>query len=170
MTSDVRAAVALLRDKGAKRVAIVGAELGANLAVNAAAEDPDIASIVLLSPGLDYKGVVSNDAMKRYGPRPVLFVASNDDSYGARSATVLDGFAKGVHQLQLFEAAGKGARMFNHEPMLEGQVLGFVNANWVAAAPTAQTTKDVDIKVESEGPKATGPETYTVPGSPPSPK
>jgi acetyl esterase/lipase len=155
MLEDVKAGVAELRKRGAQKVAIIGAEVGANLALLAAVDDPAIASVALLSPGLDYKGLVTGEAAKRYGARPILFVASKDDAYGLRSATTLDSLSTGPHTLQVFEAAGKGTRMFNREPSLESQLLGFINTSWTAPAvtPAAQAG---EIKVQGGGMTTTG--------------
>ena len=50
-------------------IAIVGASIGANVALNYAASDPLIKAVVLLSPGLNYKGVTTSDTIKQYkGP------------------------------------------------------------------------------------------------------
>jgi pimeloyl-ACP methyl ester carboxylesterase len=158
MHKDVQATVAHVRATGASKVALVGADLGANLALNVAADDPDIASVALLSPGMDYKGVITTDAIRRYGARPALFVASADDAYGARSATSLDAAAQGPHRLELYEAAGKGARMLNREPSLEGTLVGFLQSSWVpqtGAAPSSAAT--VDVKITTEAMKTTGP-------------
>ncbi len=155
MVEDVRAGVGELRKRGAQKVALVGAELGANLALLVAADDPGIASVALLSPGLDYKGIPTGEAAKRYGARPVLYVASKDDAYGLRSATALDSVATGPHTLHVFEAAGKGTKMFNREPTLESQLLGFVNTSWTTVSP-APTPAQVDLKVKTEEMKTTG--------------
>lgn len=154
MKEDVKAAVAELKKRGAQKVALVGAEVGANLALAVAADDPTIASVALLSPGLDYKGILSGEAAKRYGPRPVLYVASNDDAYGLRSATALDSVATGPHTLKVFEAAGKGTKMFNREPTLESQLLGFVNTSWTAAA--VPTTGAADLTIKTDAMETTG--------------
>lgn len=124
MLKDVQAAVAHVRTQGAKRVAIVGADLGANLALNVAADDTAIASLALLSPGLNYQGIITNDAIRRYGVRPVLFVASRDDKYGTTSVQTLDAAAQGAHRIELYDAAGKGARMLNRQPEPRGRADG----------------------------------------------
>lgn len=155
MTEDVAAGVAELRKRGAQKVALVGAEAGANLALLAAAADPTITSVALLSPGLDYKGLATGEAAKRYGPRPVFYAASRDDTYGLRSATALDSVATGPHSIQVFEKAGKGTTMFNREPTLESLLLGFLNTSWTApVAPVA--TAPTEIKVKGEDLTTTG--------------
>ena len=70
MLGDVRAAVAELHNRGAERVSLIGAEVGANLVINVAAGDPTVASVVLLSPGLNYQGIASGEAARRYAARP----------------------------------------------------------------------------------------------------
>ena len=72
---DVRAAKAFLRERPeviGNSLGIAGASIGANLAVLDAADDPGVLSIALLSPGIDYKGLRTDAAMKRFGARPAL--------------------------------------------------------------------------------------------------
>ena len=58
MQTDVAAGIAHLKAQGVKTLSLVGAELGANLVVNAAISDPSVASLVLLSPGLEIRGII----------------------------------------------------------------------------------------------------------------
>ncbi len=169
MIGDVHAALAHVRAQGAKKVSLIGADLGGNLVLNVAADDADVSSVVLLSPGMDYKGIVTTDAIRRYGARPILFVASRDDKYGASSATALDANAVGPHQLQMYEAAGKGARMLNKEAGLESTILGFVGGAWDAVAGAKPATPSVvNISVESGTVKASAPPVApSVPGTTP---
>lgn len=149
MVEDVKAGVAELRKRGAQKVAIVGAELGANLALVAAADDPGVVSLALLSPGMDYKGVVTGESAKRYGARPLLLIAGSDDTYGVRSANALDSLSPGPHTVTVLEKAGKGVRMFNRAPTLESQLLGFVTTAWTAAPVEASGPVDLSIKSEA---------------------
>lgn len=168
MVKDVRAAVAYLRAKGCSHVALVGAELGANLAINEAADDPAVVDVVLLSPGVDYKGVISTDAVRRYGERPLLLVASQDDVYGARSVTTLDRAAVGPHTVKLLDGAGKGTTMLNRDPTLESLLLGWIQAHWAAQGAAPASGTGPAIKVETHPIETTGPqEPEKVP--PPSP-
>lgn len=121
MTADVEAAVDFLRRQGdtdATRIGIVGASIGANLALVVAAADPQVKTVVLLSPGLDYRGVQTEEAMRAYGQRPALIVASQEDGYATDSSRTLDGLAQGKHQLKIYKGAGHGTRMFGPEPGL----------------------------------------------------
>ncbi len=161
MLKDVRAAVQFIEGKGVERVILVGAEVGANLAVNVATEDPKVVGLALLSPGLDYKGIIAADAVTRYGNRALLIVVSNEDAYAAKSALVLDGTAKGEHEIHVLENAGKGTKMFNREPALEGFVVGWISTHWKAGVAARATPTTVDIPVEGSTVKTTGPSLIT---------
>jgi dienelactone hydrolase len=131
MVEDVRAAVAWLRIQESvegNRVSLVGASIGANLAVKYAAVDPEIQSIVLLSPGLDYRGITTIDAMKTYGERPALLVAARDDDYSSDTVENLATAARGRVKKQLYEKAGHGNFMFRTEPALRGLVLEWLGS------------------------------------------
>jgi pimeloyl-ACP methyl ester carboxylesterase len=134
MENDVRAAIAWLRSQGVSQVSCAGADIGANLCLQVAAKDPNIVNLVLLSPGLNYKGVRSADALDRYGDRPVLFVASSEDSYSAMSAEKLDERAKGQHMLAILDKAGHGTKMLNRDPELEGLLVSWLIGSYKLAS------------------------------------
>jgi len=134
MLDDVKAAVAWLRAQGVRQVSCTGASLGANLCLRAAADDPEIVNVVMLSPGLNIKGITSGDALASYGDRPLLLVASKDDSYAARTAEVLEDKALGQRHLELLDDAGRGTRMLNRDPSLEGLVLSWLLGTYQLAS------------------------------------
>lgn len=150
MVGDVRAAVAWLKAKGCTRVALVGAELGANLVLNEAADDPAVVSLVLLSPGVDYKGVIATDAARRYGDRPMLLVAGQDDTYSARSIPSL-AQAAARETVQVYPQGGKGTALLNRVPELQTLVVGFVRSGWSAppAAPTAGPPAEIRVTIDA---------------------
>jgi len=112
MTLDVAAMKSVLENQAVdvKRIVIIGASIGANVALNYAAEDPDIATVVLLSPGLEFRGVKTSNTIARVS-KPLLIVASNDDLYSAQSAQQL-AEQNPYAQLKLYEDAGHGTNMF----------------------------------------------------------
>jgi pimeloyl-ACP methyl ester carboxylesterase len=124
MVQDVEAAVVWLRKNGATEVSCVGASLGANLCLAAAARDPSIVNLVLLSPGLNHHGVRAS--MDGYGDRPVLFVASADDTYSAKTVAILEPKAIGQHHSEVYAHAGQGTKMLSAEASLEGTIVSWL--------------------------------------------
>jgi alpha-beta hydrolase superfamily lysophospholipase len=124
MVTDVRAARRYLatRSDVSGRIGVLGASLGANLAALAAADDAGIASLVLLSPSLDYRGLRIEAAMRKLGARPVLMVASDDDPYAGRTVKALLKGARGRESLTL-TGAGHGTTMLEHDASLAGSVV-----------------------------------------------
>ncbi|HLD05467.1 MAG TPA: alpha/beta fold hydrolase [Candidatus Nanoarchaeia archaeon] len=119
MTYDVKAARDYFQNK---IVYIVGASIGANLALKYAAQDPNVQKIVLLSPGLDYRGV--NIEQEPYSGK-ILIVTSEDDAYSAESSKKL---AENRNvKLQLYEAAGHGTSMLVAQPELAGFLVDWMN-------------------------------------------
>lgn len=94
------------------RMALVGASIGANMALIAGANEKGVRTVVLLSPGLDYAGVTTEAAMEAYGDRPVLIVASQEDTYSADSSRKLEEIAIGDVKLVMYQDAGHGIHMF----------------------------------------------------------
>ncbi len=129
MPDDVSRAWVALADQpevDPERTAIVGASIGANLALVAAAAEARVRAVVLLSPGLDYQGVRTEEAMVAYGERPVLIAASENDMYGAGSAQILAGLAQGPQVLTIYPHAGHGTAMFGSQPDLADLILGWL--------------------------------------------
>lgn len=122
MTADVAAAIGWLRQQGAEQVSCVGASLGANLCLQAAATDPGVVNVVMLSPGLNIKGVTSNDALPGYADRPLLLISSQQDIAGVRSAELLEKSAQGQKHLEVVGAEGKGTRLLTQNAGLEGLI------------------------------------------------
>ncbi len=97
------------------RVGIAGASIGANLAVLEAAADPTVASIALLSPSTDYRGLRIEAAMKTYAKRPALLIASDDDAYASRSVKELQKAGTGIREALILNHAGHGTVMLGHD-------------------------------------------------------
>lgn len=123
---EVVAAVDWLRKQGVTDISLLGASVGANLAAHAAAGDPEVRNLILLSPGITLKGVTVADAIVAYGDRPVLIAVSEEDRYAAKSALVLDSDAVGQHHLEVYRSAGHGTVMLTKAPGLEPLVLSWL--------------------------------------------
>ena len=97
MTLDLNAAVDWLTEQAeidAKHIALIGAGIGANLALRYATINDDVAGVALVSPGLNYRGIRTDDAIKKYGPRPLRMFASKGDALAFESAKQLLQFRK----------------------------------------------------------------------------
>ena len=114
LVRDVAAARRYLASRGnvqQTRVGIAGASLGANLAVLEAAGDQTVASLALLSPSLDYRGLRIEAALRKYGARPALLVSSDDDPYATRTVHDLQTAGGGTRETLLLNQAGHGTVM-----------------------------------------------------------
>jgi acetyl esterase/lipase len=132
MTGDLKSAVEILKSRYSidpHEIAVGGASLGANVALVYASEHADVPALILLSPGLDYAGVASEEAFHRYGTRPVFIAASPGDLYAAGSVRQLilhrtDPACRAVSG----EGAAHGVNMFN--PVFNKKLL-----DWIKTMP-----------------------------------
>jgi dienelactone hydrolase len=123
IAADLRAArsyLATRRDVTPGKLGLLGASIGANLAVVAAAADPTVRSIALLSPGLDYQGLRTQANLNRYGDRPALLVGSREDSYVMITLRRLSGEGTGLREQLVLDGAGHGTTMLARHPGLVG--------------------------------------------------
>ena len=114
LSLDVKAAKAFLRERPdvvPGSIGIAGASVGANLALLDAAEDPGVRSIALLSPGLDYSGLRTEAAMKKYSSRPAMLVSSTKDPYAWRSVRLLRAIGPGTREVRLTDAVAHGTTL-----------------------------------------------------------
>ena len=109
----IGAAVAYLAGRPAEvragAIGVAGASLGANLTVLAAAADPAIRSIALVSPSLDYRGVRIELPFTQYGARPALLMASVHDPYAARSIRILAQEPSGAREVRWSSVPAHGS-------------------------------------------------------------
>jgi pimeloyl-ACP methyl ester carboxylesterase len=117
MTGDVESAVQVLIKRfslNAHGIAVGGASLGANVALVYASQHPEVPALVLLSPGLQYAGVGSEEPFRRYGTRPVFIAASPGDDYAYASVRQLISQRSDPNcRAASGEGAAHGVNMFN---------------------------------------------------------
>lgn len=134
---DVRAAMFWLRSRGfdAPHIALVGASIGANLALNMAAENSAIPAVALLSPGENFRGLTTYDAAGRLRPEQSLWAAASqgDDQENFDAAQEIIRRAPSKEKLfQPFTSAGHGTNMFGSHPKLTEEL-----AQWLSFHLTA---------------------------------
>jgi alpha-beta hydrolase superfamily lysophospholipase len=101
-----------------RRLAIIGASIGANHALLAGVNDPGVKTAILLSPGLDYRSVKTADAARTF-KRPILIAASDEDTYAAESSRELDRLAAEPKELIIYTGAGHGTDMLRGTDLQE---------------------------------------------------
>lgn len=154
MNADVSAAVAHLRKAGSKQVSVVGAGLGANLAMDMAANDAEINTVVLLSPGLNIRGYKPSGTIAGFGERPILLAAAKEDRRASSTVKYLEKQTKGPTRAMLLDGTSKGTNLLDENPGLEDGVLSWLAGNYTVAAGLGEgatlRTGDVDAQ-ESQG-------------------
>ena len=80
-------------------------------------------SMALLSPGLDYRGLRTEAAMKKYGARPALLVGSTKDPYSGRSVRQLVTIGPGAREVRLTEVLAHGTVLLARDPGLVGALV-----------------------------------------------
>lgn len=128
---DVRASLKWLQGRGfpSARVVIVGASIGANLALVAASQDKDIRGALLLSPGENYRGVKTFAAASALAPTQGLWAAASmgDDENSFRDTKQIVERASATNKtFTPLTASGHGTIMFDRHPELAGKA-----ADWI---------------------------------------
>ncbi|MDX2136916.1 MAG: alpha/beta fold hydrolase [Chloroflexota bacterium] len=98
------------------RIAIVGASIGANLALIGCAFDERCVTAIALSPGLDYSGVVLGDEVtEALAERSALLVSALGDVYSADSVRALLAVASGDLGAQFYVGRRHGTELLRAE-------------------------------------------------------
>ena len=93
-------------------IPIVGASVGANLALVVGAKNTGVAAVVALSPGDDFLGVAPASALGGFASRPVYLIASQDDAYSyATVQHMAPHLAAG--ETYFYTTSGHGMAMFS---------------------------------------------------------
>jgi dienelactone hydrolase len=133
MLGDVGAAYEFLKKQpnvDAERIGIVGASYGSSLALIYAADHQEIKIVALLSPGLNYFGNMPTEpAIKKFGDRPLLLVAAEDDAESAKSVRALKAAGSDATEIKIYEKGGHGTGIFSAKVGLEETLETFLTEN-----------------------------------------
>ena len=136
MVLDVKAAKQfLVTQKGINpnEIAIVGASIGANVALNYAASDPSIRAVVLLSPGLNYKGVITSDSIRKY-VNPIYMATGGKDRIAGNDPQTLCNEINCGNKLKVYQdSSSHGTDLFldkSLNPPLDKLVLLWLDATF----------------------------------------
>lgn len=124
---DLEGAIKFFEDLGisAEKISIVGASIGANLALWYQSEHSEIKATILLSPGLSYHGVSTDDKIVKLSENQNIFLASGgeEDQYSQKTIKELYDLAKAKKKIKVFEDAKHGTAIFEKHPEFMDEVI-----------------------------------------------
>jgi dienelactone hydrolase len=112
-----------------QRLGVIGASIGANLALHLGAQMPSLRAVAALSPGFNYFRLTIDGVVASYGSRPLFLAASQNDPYSADTVRQLADETGGRATLLIFPAAGHGTDMFSNTDQLAPALLDFLLTN-----------------------------------------
>jgi pimeloyl-ACP methyl ester carboxylesterase len=119
-------------------IVLIGASIGANLALQYASENNDFKNIVLLSPGLNYRGIEPLKFVNNLSHGQRIFIATSEDDTmkngkkNSEEATVIFNTLPPYveKKLIIYKSAGHGTNMFNqhleNEPHLCEEIIKWI--------------------------------------------
>ena len=120
MVKDVRAAAQWLAARPNVRgdaLAIVGASLGASLALLASVDTPQVKAIALLSPSLDYRGLRTDMGLiRRLGARSIWLSASAEDPLALRTLRDIAAEQTGAREQHVSSMVAHGTALLDRDP------------------------------------------------------
>ena len=137
MVDDLGSAVSMLIKKfnvNPRNIAVGGASIGANIALRYAVRENQVPFAVLLSPGIDYQGIVISDVMPDYHGRSLFIAVCPGDGYAYQSVLALGKMASKDASVFISEeppAAGHGVQMFRRDPSGKPSPLELKIIQWI---------------------------------------
>lgn len=150
---DVAGAIAFLRARGVKKITLVGAGLGGNLALAAAGDDPSVEGVVMLSPQLNASGVKASASLAKLGERPLLLVAGADDALALKASELISNSAPSA-KVQVVANGGSGIAMLNRASELEGSLVAWIQGAF--AVSEGDLSPQVKMNTEVKDIQTTG--------------
>lgn len=126
---DVDAAMNFLKSKGfpEENIALAGASIGANLTLDAMYRYKKISKGVLLSPGLDYRGVKTESAMGGLETaQKIWIIAAKKDEYSANSTKILAELRPDISKATIFSGSDHGTDLFKSQKTLVQDIIKFL--------------------------------------------
>jgi len=109
-----------LRGVDPARVSVLGAGIGASVALSACARLPQDSChlAILISPAPSNQDIDALSAMSAYGSRPLFIAASKADGTAAIEGAALDKRATGEHRLEIYDGNARGAALLASQSAL----------------------------------------------------
>ncbi|MFA6953181.1 MAG: alpha/beta fold hydrolase [Patescibacteria group bacterium] len=129
---DVEAALTWLKNRGFKEnnIAIVGASIGANLALQEMGYKPEYKIVVAISAGSDYRGIQPAPFISSYkSNQRILFIASHEDTESAIASQSFFDQTQAQKKLIMLDNAGHGTNIFLNSPQTLADAISWLNLN-----------------------------------------
>ena len=131
---DVISSIEFLKSHGAKedKISIIGASIGANLAIQYSSQNNEIEKIVALSPGINYHGIITIDLVNKFSDAQSLFmIGSEDDSNVPGNVSEILSIEasysyKDSVNVRIFEEGEHGTDIMESHQELEDEVVAFI--------------------------------------------
>ncbi|HEX9916503.1 MAG TPA: alpha/beta fold hydrolase [candidate division Zixibacteria bacterium] len=119
-----------------ERVGIIGASIGANAGLIAAVGNPKIKTMVLISPGLNYQDLMTENAAGRLKEVSVLLISNREDSYSLSSCQRLySAMQLSKKEVKLVQGREHGNELLLKMPELNKQIANWITENLPARGP-----------------------------------
>jgi alpha-beta hydrolase superfamily lysophospholipase len=126
---DFKAGEEFLKSKNSKmKISLIGASISANAALNCTKTD-DIASVIALSPGLNFHNVMPEQAVSQNTKIPIMLVATTGDKYSTDSVNQLYNASPLNTEKKekiIYSGRAHGTDMFTENSALVDQIISWL--------------------------------------------
>lgn len=119
MTRDAEAAITYLSGQSIPedRIILMGAGLGANIAIKTAASHPAVSMVAALTPTMNSRDVLTVNPMRAYGKRPILLVSASDEGRSFKEFLLINDIAQrtagALKVTTVVQKKGSGGRLLD---------------------------------------------------------
>lgn len=129
---DLEAAIDYLikkREATPNKISFIGASIGANLSLQYISEHQEFKTAILLSPGLNYRGIKTEPMIKNIKPgQKVFFISAADDGPNAEENKILYELMPNTanKKIQIYETGGHGTDILKNQQKLYNLIIEFL--------------------------------------------
>ncbi len=128
---DVKAAVDFLMKEGAKndKIILIGASIGANLSLEFLAENSEVKTSILLSPGINYRGIKTEPLAENLKEgQKMFFVSSKDDGFNSEETQqIYNKIPAAVKkEIKIYNSGGHGTNILKNQSELKELIIDFI--------------------------------------------
>jgi esterase/lipase len=124
LVQDVEVAHKYLKKESQEdKVSLIGASIGANIALTYANDNKDVVKIILLSPGEEYRNVYAE--IKTY-TNPILLISSKEDTYSFDTVRSLKEDLPESSKTLIYSGESHGSNILSSHPELKKEIVNFL--------------------------------------------